>query len=166
MPNQKNIHTISLLMANKPGVLMRITLVFSRRGYNIESLVVSPALDGKFSRMTITAKGDPTILDQIIKHCAKLIDVIHAEEHVSYNSVEKELALIKVEATSEKRGDILQLVEHFKAQTVDFSDNDLIIQVTGTTEKLDAMINMLKEYGIAELVRTGKVLMMRGKEET
>ncbi len=166
MSDKTNIHTISLLVANKPGVLMRITLVFSRRGYNIESLVVSPALDGKFSRMTITAQGNPAILDQIIKQCAKLIDVIHAEEHIGNNSVEKELALIKIETTSDKRTDILQLIEHFKGQTVDFNDNDLIVQVTGTTEKLDAMINMLKKYGIIELVRTGKVLMLRGREET
>lgn len=165
-PQARDIHTISLFVMNKPGVLYRITMVFARRGYNIESLVVSPALDGHYSRITITAKGDPEILEQIIKQCDKLIDVLHAGEHYAYNTIEKELALIKVEANSTERVEILQVVEHFKAETVDFADNSLVIQVTGSTEKLDAMIDMLKKFNLIELVRTGKVLMARGLQQT
>ncbi|MGE4169988.1 MAG: acetolactate synthase small subunit [Candidatus Margulisiibacteriota bacterium] len=161
-----DIHTISLLVANKPGVLLRISLIFSRRGFNIESLVVSPTLDGRFSRMTITAKGNPGILEQIIKQASKLVDVVHASEHIKGHSVEKELALIKVQTTDENRSEILQIISHFKAQTVDLTNNSLVIQATGSTEKLDAMINFLHHYGILELIRTGKVVMARGKEKT
>lgn len=162
----EDIHTISLYVMNKPGVLYRITMVFARRGYNIESLVVSPALDGHYSRITITAKGDPDVLEQIIKQCNKLIDIVHASEHDTKDTIEKEFAFMKVAAPAKTRGDILQLVEHFKAQTVDFSDDSLVIQVTGSTSKLDAMIKMLDKYGLIELVRTGKVIMRRGKDKT
>ena len=114
--NRQNIHTISLFVANKPGVLLRICLVFSRRGFNIESLVVSPAFDGRFSRMTITAQGDRKTLDQIIKQCDKLVDVIHASEHDPSQSIEKEFALIKVKLKEDKRVELLNLVQHFDGQ--------------------------------------------------
>jgi acetolactate synthase-1/3 small subunit len=159
-------HTISLFVANKPGVLVRIALIFSRRGFNIESLVVSPALDGRFSRMTITALGDPQTLDQIIKQASKLIDVVHAYEHSGDNAVEKELALIKVKAGQEDRTAVLQVIEHFKAQTVDLTHDSMILMTTGSTEKLDALEEMLTEFGILEVVRTGKVVMARGKDAT
>jgi len=159
-------HTISLLVANKPGVLVRIALVFSRRGFNIESLVVSPDLDGRFSRMTITARGDRSVLEQIIKQAAKLVDVVSANEHEGEH-VEKELALIKISIKDEqKRAQLLQIVHHFKAETVDLAQESLVIQATGSTKKLDAMIEMLSAYTIKEIVRTGKVLMARGKEKT
>ncbi len=162
--NRPNIHTISLLVANKPGVLLRISLIFSRRGFNIESLVVSPTLDGRYSRMTITAHGEPSVLEQIIKQASKLVDVVHASEHKdSRQVVEKELALIKVQAKAEKRAELLQVIHHFNAITTDLGPEELIIQVTGSTEKLDAMITFLQDYGIIELVRTGKVVMVRGK---
>lgn len=159
-------HSISLLVANKPGVLIRIALVFNRRGYNIESLVVSPAHNGKFSRMNITASGEKKTLEQIIKQLNKLIDVIHAKDHTGEVAVEKELALIKLQCPPEKRTEILQIVEHFKSQTVDLSENTLMIQVTGNTEKLDAMELMLDKYGILEMVRTGKIIMARGSGTT
>ena len=165
-PVLHDTHTISLLVANKPGVLVRVALIFSRRGFNIESLVVSPTMEGKFSRMTITAKGEPSVLEQIIKQAAKLVDVVHASEHRDKRSVEKELALIKISVSSEKRMEILQIIEHFKAQTVDLTQSSVIIQVTGSTEKLDACIEMLSRYQIAEIVRTGKIVMARGKENT
>src|SRR4051812_258069 len=98
--NNSNTHTISVLVANKPGVLVRIALVFARRGYNIDSLVVSPTVNPKYSRMTITAKGDPVTLEQIIKNVDKLIDIIHCGEHDVINSVEKELALFKIKASA------------------------------------------------------------------
>src|SRR6185295_4382236 len=134
-----NQHSISLLVNNKPGVLIRIALVFSRRGYNIDSLVVSPAHNGKFARMNITASGEKKTLEQILKHLNRLIDVIHAKDHSDEVTVEKELALIKVNCPAEKRTEILQVVEHFKSQTADLSEDTLMIQVTGSTEKLDAM---------------------------
>lgn len=159
---KSNTHTISLLVANKPGVLLRISLIFSRRGFNIESLVVSPTLDGQYSRMTITAKGSPAVLEQIIKQAEKLIDVVQANEHKdSREVVEKELALIKVKA-EDKRAELLQVIQHFKALTTNIEPDSLIIQVTGSTEKLDAFIVFLQDYGILEIVRTGKIVMKRG----
>ena len=112
-------HSISLLVANRPGVLVRIALVFSRRGYNIDSLVVSPTLDPNFSRMNIIAHGNPEILMQIIKQLEKLVDVVQAKDHTDTDAVEKELALIKVRCTPDQRTEILQLCDHFHANTVD-----------------------------------------------
>ena len=159
-------HSISLLVNNRPGVLIRIALVFARRGYNIDSLVVSPAHNGKFARMNIVASGDGKTLEQIIKQLNKLIDVIHAKDHTTEIVVEKELALIKVSCPAEKRTEILQIVEHFNSRTVDLSESTLMVQVTGSTEKLDAMELMLDKYGIQEMVRTGKIIMARGAGET
>jgi len=147
-------------------MLIRIATVFSRRGYNIESLVVSPALDGRFSRMTITAQGNPKSLEQIIKQVAKLVDVLHVGEHDKTDSLEKELALIKVKTSEKTQTQILQLVDHFKAMTVDIKEKSLVIQVTGNSEKLDACVEMMKKFGILELVRSGKILMARGTEQT
>ena len=159
-------HTISVLVRNKPGVLLRTTLVFSRRGYNIESLVVSSALNGEFSRMTITAIGDPGILVQIIRQLSKLVDVVHAMEHNDKDAVERELALIKVHVVSEKRSSLMTILDHFKVETVDITHESMIVQVTGSTEKLDALLDMLSEFEIKEVVRTGKILMARGAEQT
>ena len=159
-------HSISLLVNNRPGVLIRISLVFARRGYNIDSLVVSPAHNGKFARMNITASGEPKTLEQIIKQLNKLIDVIHAKDHTGEITVEKELALIKVNCPADKRTEILQVAEHFNSQSVDLSETTLMLQVTGSTEKLDAMELMLDKYGIKEMVRTGKIIMARGAADT
>lgn len=161
-----NQHTISLLVNNKPGVLIRTALVFSRRGYNIDSLVVSPTHNGKFARMNIVASGEPKTLIQIIHQLNKLIDVIHAKDHTGETVVEKELALIKVRCTPERRTEVLQIAEHFKGQAVDISESTILIQVTGGTEKLDALETMLDKYGIIELARTGKVIMARGETGT
>ncbi len=166
MSGREDIHTISLLVANKPGVLVRIALIFSRRGFNIESLVVSPTFDGRFSRMTITAQGDPGTLVQIVKQAQKLVDVVNASEHTPREAVLREFALIKVKVPADKRVEVLQVVNHFKSQTVDIAPESIIVQTTGSSEKIDAMVQMLDQYGILELVRTGKVLMARGKEST
>ena len=159
---REDIHTISVLVSNKPGVLLRICLIFSRRAFNIESLVVSPAIDGRYSRMTITAQGSQKVLEQIVKQVDKLVDVLHASEHHSEESIEIELALIKIKANKTERTDILQIVDHFKATTVDFSDESLIIQVTGKTAKLDACLELFRKFEVLECVRTGKVAMCRG----
>jgi len=165
-PSHEPSHSISLLVSNKPGVLVRISLVFSRRGYNIDSLVVSPTLDPDFSRMNIVARGNPATLQQIIKQLEKLVDVIHAKDHTNQQVVEKELALIKVRCRPEQRTELLQLCDHFKASTVDMTETSMIIQVTGNTEKIDAMKALCKKFEIVEYIRTGKVIMLRGESQT
>ncbi|MAQ64605.1 MAG: acetolactate synthase small subunit [Actinobacteria bacterium] len=164
--SREGSHTISLFVANKPGVLLRICLVFSRRGFNIESLVVSPAIDGRFSRMTVTAQGDKEVLEQIIKQCGKLVDVVHASEHDSSHAIEQEFALIKVKLSPKDRSEILQLVQHVQGESIDFSDNTLILKIVGESKKIDTCINMLEPFGILEMVRSGKMVITKGKEET
>jgi len=152
-------HTIALLGANKPGVLLRICLVFSRRGFNIEALVVSPAFDGRFSRMSITAQGDKETLDQIIKQCSKLIDVVSAHEFNDTNSFEREFAMVKVKVLAKKRVEILQLIQHFDAETIDLSEDVVIFQVVGYTDHLNKCLAMFEPFGILELVRSGKMVI-------
>lgn len=133
------LHTISLLVRNKPGVLVRVSLVFSRRGYNMESLVVSPALSiaglgatpGEYSRMTITCSGDPETLEQIIKQMEKLVDVVHAIDHTGQPVIESELALVKIKVGLKERTEILQIAENFKAKVVDFGVESLILRCAG-----------------------------------
>lgn len=159
-------HSISLLVSNKPGVLVRISLVFSRRGYNIDSLVVSPTLDSEFSRMNIVARGNPETLVQIIRQLEKLVDVIQAKDHTGESIVERELALFKVKAYSENRTELLQIAEHFKAISLDMTETSMILQVTGASEKIDAVKTLLMKFGIIEFIRTGKVIMARGEDKT
>lgn len=159
-------HTLSVYVSNKPGVLARIAQVFARRGFNIDSLVVSSAVDGHYSRMTITAIGDPKNLDQIIKQVSKLIDVLHCIDHTSENAVVKEMALAKVGVSNDQRSDVLQIVEHFGCKTVDFTETSVIIQAIGDSGKIDALVEMLRKYRIIELIRTGKVVMARGEKPT
>jgi len=159
-------HTISLLVRNKPGVLVRVSLVFARRSYNIESLVVSPVTGSDFSRMTITCSGDLATLDEIVGQLRKLVDVVQAIDHTGETVIEKELALIKVRCGASDRTQVLQICEHFRGQTVDFGSESLILQFAGGSDKLDAVIGLLQPLGIVELVRTGKILMARGAERT
>ncbi|HMO50737.1 MAG TPA: acetolactate synthase small subunit [Kiritimatiellia bacterium] len=166
MTNAPSIHTLSVYVANKPGVLARIAQVFARRGFNIESLVVSPAMDGKFSRMTIGISGNPGMLDQIIKQVSKLIDVLTCRDHTDDEAVVRELALVKIRCGVDRRSEALQVVEHFACKTVDLTDKSMIIMATGDSEKVDAFINMIKMFDVVELVRTGKVLMVRGDQPT
>ncbi len=163
---KKNIHTVSLLVANKPGVLVRIALVFARRGYNIDSLVVSPAFNPRYSRMTVTAQGDPETLEQIIKSTNKLIDVIHVFEHTQIDAVHRELALIKVKYTAGTKSTIEKIVKRFRAHIIDDHESMFVIEQTGITEKLDELEVLLKKYHVIEMVRTGKVVMAKGHEET
>ena len=136
--------------------------MFSRRGYNIDSLVVSPTLDPNFSRMNIIAHGNPEILMQIIKQLEKLVDVVHT----GTDAVEKELALIKVRCTAEQRTEILQLCDHFHANTVDMTMTSMIIQITGNSQKVDTLKSLLQKFEIVEYIRTGKVIMLRGEDKT
>ena len=165
-PARGDAHTISLYVHNKPGVLVRVALVFSRRGYNIESLVVSPAAQGDFSRMTITSSGDPETLEQIIKALAKLVDVVHATDHTGDDTYETEIALVKIECDLDDRTQILQVAEHYAAKVVDYGSDSLVLRAYGSSEKLDAFIELLRPYSLRELVRSGKILMARGVRET
>ena len=166
MQTTSPIHTISVLVANKPGVLVRIALVFARRGFNIDSLVVSATINPKFSRMTITAKGSPETLEQIIKNVNKLIDVIHCGEHDITHSVEKELALVKLKASSGAKAFVTKSARKYHVKIDDSSEGHYIIEQTGTTAELNEFETLAKKYGIVEMVRTGKVLMAKGTEQT
>jgi acetolactate synthase I/III small subunit len=159
-------HTLSILVNNEPGVLMRICQVFSRRGFNIDSLVVSQGRNPSFSRMTIGITGDPLGLDQIIKQVGKLIDVIHCFEHTSMDSVTKEMILIKILCSSDERSAALQITEHFGGKTVDLTPTSMVVMITGDSPKVDAAIAMFSQYEIIETVRTGKVVMARGEQPT
>ncbi len=159
------LHTISVLVANKPGVLVRIALVFARRGYNINSLVVSPTVDPKFSRMTITAKGDLETLEQIIKNVIKLIDVIHCEEHPA-NTVEKELALLKTKSSPAVKAFVTKNARKYHLRIDDASGGCTIIEQTGTTAQLDEFEVLIRKYGVLEMIRTGKILITRGRGAT
>ncbi len=164
--SKRYLHTLSLFVHNRPGVLVRVALVFARRGYNIESLVVSPAAKGGFSRMTITCSGDPTTLEQIIKQLAKLVDVVHAIDHTNDEAYESEIALIKIECGIHERTEILQIAEHFGAKVVDYGAQSLVLRVYGSSDKLDALIALLEPFQLVELVRSGKILMARGAATT
>lgn len=164
--SRQSPHTISVYVNNRPGVLMRISQVFARRGFNIDSLVVSQGRDAKFSRMTIGLSGDPEGFEQIIKHVAKLIDVIHCSEHKPGDSVTKELVLVKFIATGTERTQALHVIEHFAGKTVDLTPNSMIAMITGDSTKIDAAVAMLAQFEIIETVRTGKVVMARGEQPT
>ena len=160
------IHTISVYVANRPGVLARIAQVFARRGFNIDSLVVSPSSDGRYSRMTIAAQGSEEGLEQIILQLSKLVDVMRCVDHAMDTSVIREMALIKLRVDPLQRTEALQICEHFAGKTVDMTETSMIIMMNGNSEKLDACINMLRKFDLVELVRTGKVVMARGDEAT
>ncbi len=163
---EKALHTISLFVHDRPGVLVRVALVFARRGYNIESLVVSPSTHGGFSRMTVTCSGDPATLEQIIKQLSKLVDVLHAIDHTGEAAYETEIALVKLECGLQERTEILQIAEHFGARVVDYGAESIVLRVYGSSEKLDAFIGLLRPLRLVELVRSGKILMARGEATT
>ena len=166
MDNNMEKHTISLLVSNKPGVLIRIALVFARRGYNIDSLVVSEGNDPAFSRMTIAATGEKKILDQIIKQLNKLVDVVKAIDNTGKNIIERELALLKIECLPEARLEIFQLINAFKGLIIDISDSTVSFEVSGKSDKIETVKNSFARYGIVEIVRTGKTLIARGEKTT
>lgn len=159
-------HTIGLLVHNRPGVLIRIALVFARRGYNLDSLVVSASSDPKFSMMTIVASGEEKTLDQIIKQLNKLIDVVHATDRTGEEIIQRELALVKIACTNEERAQLLQLAHALRAESVDLDESGVTFQVTGTSEHIDGVVRVFADYDVIELIRTGKVLMARGRQAT
>jgi acetolactate synthase small subunit len=154
--------TLSLAVRDKPGVLVRIALVFARRGYNIESLSVSPGSRDGFARMTIESSGDPGTREQIIKQLRKLIDVVYVTDHADDNPIETEIALIKLGPTSHgNRTELMQIAEHYKAKVVHYSAETLILRVEGNREKLAALFALLAPHNIEEVVRSGAVVMSR-----
>ncbi len=155
-------HTIAVIVENKSGVLTRIAGLFSRRSFNIDSLSVGATDNPEYSRMTITVHGGEDVLEQVIKQLSKLINVIRVSELEPAESVERELAIIKVNADRENRGEIMQIVEIFRASIIDVSARSMIIEATGDEEKIDAIVHLLRQFGIKELARTGKVSMVRG----
>ena len=157
-------HTIAVLVENKPGVLARVASLFRRRGFNIESLTVGTTEREDLSRMTIVVEGDEKVVEQVTKQLNKLIETIKVSE-ISEGSVERELCLIRVHAPPEKRGEIVELTNIFRARIVDVSRDSFIIEVTGDEDKVNAFIDLMRQYGIKELARTGKVAMVRGSKE-
>ncbi|MDF0593261.1 acetolactate synthase small subunit [Methanotrichaceae archaeon M04Ac] len=158
----RSLHTIALIVENRPGVLVRIAGLFSRRGFNIDSLTVGSTDNPDYARMTITVDGDEVVLEQVTKQLNKLVNVIRVSELLSSESVERELAIIKVAARKEDRSEIMQIVSVFRAKIIDVSPRSLIVEVTGSNDKVEAMVRLLRQFGIKEMARTGKVSMVRG----
>ena len=158
-------HTLSVLVENKAGVLSRVTGLFSRRGFNIESLAVGPCEIPGMSRITIVVIADDSKIEQITKQLNKLIDVIKVSDMTGNPRVERELALIKVTAeVGTSRAEIMQIAEIFRAQIVDVSPKSLVLQVIGNTQKIEAMVTLLRQYGVKEFVRTGTIGILRGSK--
>ncbi|HDY88333.1 MAG TPA: acetolactate synthase small subunit [bacterium] len=158
-------HTISVTVENKFGVLARVSGLFSSRGYNIDSLAVGMTQDPNISRMTIVVKGDDRILEQVIKQLDKLIDVIEVTDLKKGSYVGRELTLIKVKCNSKTRTEVLEITNVFRAKAIDIGHNTLILQITGSEEKVEAFIKLMEPFGILELARTGKVAMLRELNE-
>lgn len=155
---------LSALVQNHAGVLARISGLFSRRGFNIDSLTVGVTMDPAVSRMTIAALGDEVVLEQVQRQLEKLEDVIALRRLDPGSGIFRELVLVKVRASSEKRADIVNIANIFRARIVDVSLDDLVLEVTGERTKIDGIIDLLKPYGISELSRTGLTALQRGEE--
>ncbi|HNV85752.1 MAG TPA: acetolactate synthase small subunit [Candidatus Omnitrophota bacterium] len=157
---------LSVLVENHFGVLARVSGLFSARGFNIDSLTVGETEDPTVSRMTIVTHGDDPVLEQIMKQLNKLVDVIKVVDLTNEDTIDRELVLAKINATATTRPDIIQVVNTFRAKVVDVGSNSLTVEVTGTESKLDAMMELLKPFGIRELVRTGLISVARKREIT
>ena len=159
-------HTLSIRTKNEPGVLMRICQVFSRRAFNIDSLVVAESRDNSFARMTIGVTGAPEGLEQIIKQVNKLIDVIHCYEHTADDSVAKEMIMAKFLVPKSERTDAINIIEHFDGRTIDLTHTSMIAMIIGESALIDSALEMLSQFEIIETVRTGQIVMARGELET
>jgi acetolactate synthase-1/3 small subunit len=159
-------HTISTLVKNRPRVLTRIAGLFARRDFNIDSLTVSTTENPAISRMTIVVDADDATLAQICKQLSKLHDVQSVIDHTGESVVEREICLVKLQPPRERRSEVLQLVQVFRADVVDIGSDLLTIQVVGGTSKVDAFILNVQEFNIVEMVRTGKVVLARGTQAT
>ena len=154
-------HTISVLVENKFGVLTRVAGLFSGRGYNIDSLNVAPTQDPTTSRMTIVTRGDDATVDQIVKQLNKLVNVMHVHDFREGEAVDRELVLVKVSVDSKTRAEVMQITDIFRAKIVDVQPKSLTIEVTGDESKVEKLLSLLKNFGIIDLTRTGKVALPR-----
>lgn len=156
-------HTVVAWMEDRPGVLTRVTSLFRRRGFNIESLAVGHSETDGISRMTFVVDGDERMVDQAVKQLEKQIDVTRVEDVTDKPVVVRELALVRVQTDTQSRAEIMQIVDIYRAQIVDVALDSLIIQAVGTEDRLDSLIELLSHYGIREMVRTGRVAITRGR---
>lgn len=157
----KHRHTLSVLVENKFGVLVRVAGLFSGRGYNIDTLNVAPTHDPNTSRMTLVVRGDDKVLEQVTKQLNKLVNVLEVQDYPEGQYVDRELVLIKVKVNSKSRADVMQICDIFRAKIVDVQPHNLTIEVTGDESKLDKFINLMTPFGIEDITRTGKVAMPR-----
>lgn len=157
-------HTLAVLVENLPGVLSHVAGLFARRGYNIESLVVGETEDKTVSRITLVVEGDERVIEQVSKQLNKQVEVIKVNDITNEQTVDRQMLLIKVSADQVARQEILQLMEIFRCRIVDIGRRSLIIEATGDEGKIEAIVQSLRPFGIKELVRTGKVSMVRGSK--
>ena len=155
-------HVISVLVENKVGVLSRITGLFSGRGFNIESLAVGETENMAISRMTIVVSGDDSIIEQVRKQLGKVIDTIKVTDYTGADYVARDLILIKVSALPGKRNEIIELVDVFRGKIIDVGQKDMIVEISGPEDRLEAVLNLIRPYGIKEVARTGRIAMNRG----
>ena len=161
-PDQLKRYTVGVLVDNEPGVLSRVSGLFSRRGFNIESLAVGPTQDPEVSRITIVVLGDDAHIEQLVQQLYKLICVQKVQVMQPRNAVERQLLLVKVRAGLAEREGLMRLVDIFKAKVLDVTKSSMILQITGDNDKIAAILGLLEDYGITELVRTGVVALERG----
>ncbi|TGE32142.1 acetolactate synthase small subunit [Desulfosporosinus sp. Sb-LF] len=157
------LHTLAVLVENHPGVLIRVAGLFTRRGYNIDSLTVCQTEDPELSRMTIVVAGDDQVIEQVRNQLSKLV-VVHSVTDLTEESVvDRELALVRIQVSSETRSEVFQTVDVFRGRVVDMGRNDITVELTGTIKKLDAFVHAIQPYGLLELVRTGKIAILRSE---
>jgi len=159
-------HTLSILVENKPGVLTRITGLFARRGFNIDTLTVGPTDDERISRITLTLDGAVHPIDQVTKQLHKLVNVLKIRDLEPADTVARELALFKVAVDGVQRAEVMQICEIFRGKVVDVTKRSLTIEVTGTTDKIEAFERMVRPFGLVEMMRTGEIAIARGRGET
>ncbi|MDR1193753.1 MAG: acetolactate synthase small subunit [Peptococcaceae bacterium] len=156
-------HTLAVLVENRPGVLTRISGLISRRAFNIESIAAGYTEDNDITRITIVVQEDDAVrVEQLVEQLAKLVDVLRIVDHTHLDALERELVMIKVKAIPEKRSDIVDIVNVFRANIVDVNRETMVIELSGGQNKIDALCEVLKDYGIIEIVRTGKIIISRG----
>jgi acetolactate synthase I/III small subunit len=161
--NALETHTITVLVENRPGVLARVSGLFARRGYNIESLTVSITEDPDVSRMTIVVAGDADVLEQITKQLHKLVDVLKVFDYLDTPMLERELAMLKVTVDHDRRVELIQMVTQvFGGKIIDTADKTFVVEVTGGSDKIDAFEKQMESFGVREMVRTGRIALMRG----
>ena len=159
-------HILSILVENKPGVLTRIAGLFARRGFNIDTLAVGPTDDERLSRITLTLDGAMHPIDQVTKQLHKLVNVIKIRDLEPVETVARELALFKISADGASRAEVMQMVEIFRGKIIDVSKRSVIVEVTGSWDKIEAFERMVRPFGLIEMMRTGEIAIARGKGET